>query len=93
LKTRYGIGLTEFDDMVERQNHKCAICQNVFTEDNDACVDHNHQTGKTRQLLCSFCNSGLGYFRDNPQILLEAKTYLEKHSGADPDSRAILADD
>lgn len=93
LKTRYGIGLVEFNDMIEQQNHRCAICQNIFTEDNDACVDHNHQTGKMRQLLCSFCNSGLGYFRDNPQILLRATTYLKEHGGAFTNCGAVFTYD
>ena len=63
--------------MVEKQNHKCAICENSFLNFK-ICVDHNHKTNKVRQLLCSQCNFGLGHFRENPQFLLNAVDYLNK---------------
>jgi len=42
-------------------------------------VDHNHDTGKVRELLCNTCNNGLGCFKDDPKLLQSAIKYLNKH--------------
>lgn len=42
-------------------------------------VDHNHQTGAARALLCSRCNGGLGLFEDDPALMRRGIAYLEKH--------------
>ena len=81
LKTSYGISLEEFDAKLESQNFKCAIChcraEDAFN--GTLYVDHCHNTGKLRGLLCHACNSALGKFRDSPTILQNAITYLEAH--------------
>ncbi len=41
------------------------------------CVDHDHKTGEIRGLLCDSCNNGLGRFKDNPEILASALSYLQ----------------
>lgn len=85
LKSRYGISLTEYKKMFEAQGCKCAICgttENNTTGDRkdwNFAVDHDHQTGKVRGLLCNNCNRALGLFQDNAQLLAEAKKYLETH--------------
>lgn len=71
----YGLSEDEFDAMILAQDGKCAICSLEV----DLCVDHNHVTGSVRQLLCGNCNRGLGMFQDNPDLLLLAGLYLERH--------------
>jgi len=66
LKTNYGISLNEYKDLLQKQENKYS----------KLCVDHCHITGKFRGLLCTQCNSGLGYFKDNEEILLNAIEYL-----------------
>ncbi len=70
--------------MLKKQDGKCAICKKVETSVNkktnkfkDLSVDHCHKTGKIRGLLCSRCNSGLGFFKDDLEIIKNAGLYLE----------------
>lgn len=70
--------------MLREQNNKCVICgQEIFLFGSSpkltAHVDHDHKTGKVRGLLCPECNIGLGKFRDNPDYLLKAASYLKKN--------------
>lgn len=69
---RYGMSLTELEELKTTQNGECAICGS----NEKLVVDHNHSTGDVRAYLCDLCNRGLGYFRDNPQLLLTASNYL-----------------
>lgn len=80
-KTRYGITLDDYDSMYAEQGGVCAICgtDSPGSRFNHFHVDHDHDTGKVRQLLCEACNTGLGKFRDNPLLLRLAASYLEKH--------------
>ena len=83
LKTRFGITLEQYNQMLEAQNGVCAICGNPEliinkkTQQPDSLsVDHNHVTGKVRKLLCHSCNAGLGHFKDNTINLNAAINYL-----------------
>jgi len=82
LKTKFGISLEEYGDMLERQGGVCKICKNACLSGNNLAVDHNHDTGQVRDLLCIGCNTGLGSFRDNREILESAVAYLEEHSSS-----------
>ena len=63
LKQRYGITLDEYNERLERQGSRCAICPKPAAENPHGVlhVDHNHETGVVRGLLCVGCNSALGY--------------------------------
>jgi hypothetical protein len=79
LKLKYNMTVEQYDKMFEKQNGLCAICgrpQNSKT----LAVDHNHNTGKIRGLLCSSCNTALGYI-ENWAVKFEKqiKEYLEKN--------------
>ena len=77
----YGITGKRFDEMLEEQNGACAICKRQETITRlgkllPLSIDHDHTTGKIRGLLCGECNRGLGKFKDNPELLIEAAKYL-----------------
>lgn len=73
---RYRLGVDTYLKMIEEQNGCCAICgeQPALLH-----VDHDHETGKIRELLCHGCNTGIAKFREKPELLDAAKAYLAKH--------------
>lgn len=73
---RYDIDYDTFLAEVAEQNGCCEICGNY--KGFDLQIDHNHDTGKYRGLLCTKCNTGLGHFNDDPVLLDKAKTYLNR---------------
>jgi hypothetical protein len=76
----YGIDITHnvYLQMLEKQEHKCAICLTLDTNfDKLLSVDHCHTTGKVRGLLCNNCNLALGNFNDNVNSLENAIKYLK----------------
>lgn len=79
-----GITPADYQEMVERQGGKCAICGRPETASRNGrrialAVDHDHETGQIRKLLCTTCNTGLGSFRENPALLAAAFDYLKGH--------------
>lgn len=79
LQIAYKITLLEYNELFIIQNGKCAICGKHQTEFKKAMgVDHNHNTGEIRGLLCSCCNRALGLFSDNIERLKSAIRYMEK---------------
>jgi hypothetical protein len=68
--------------LLEEQNYSCAICGSLANENKKRLsVDHNHETNQIRGLLCTYCNVGLGYFKDDTQLMARAIEYLDKHNG------------
>jgi hypothetical protein len=78
LKAKYSMTIDEYDQMLESQNGRCAICRTTEPGGSGSrfAVDHNHQTGYVRGLLCSNCNRGIGFLKDSPIILSSALSYL-----------------
>lgn len=76
LKTHYGITKAQYDEMLLAQGGKCAICSVDPKE--TLCVDHCHDSGRVRALLCRSCNTGLGCFKDDLSLFGLAIRYLEK---------------
>jgi hypothetical protein len=71
----YGLTRSQFNAMKARQDGKCAICEQVPVSWQ---IDHCHDTGAIRGLLCNLCNMALGSFKDDPVRVLRALHYLRK---------------
>jgi len=84
IKTYYSLSEQDFNNLHENQDMSCKIClikiNNVFKDYKGAnvAVDHCHDTGKVRGLLCRKCNSGIGLLKDSPKLLKRALIYLEE---------------
>lgn len=92
LARNYGITLTEYAEMFAKQGGVCAICGKPETHKvpgrkrgdgevryRDLSVDHCHDSGAIRELLCNACNHVLGSANDDPEILRKAADYIERH--------------
>jgi hypothetical protein len=89
FREKFGITLSQYNTMHADQDGKCAICGNPETITRNGnvrmlAVDHCHETGKVRGLLCGTCNPMIGYAKDSIALLEAAITYLEKHQGYEP---------
>lgn len=84
LKWRYGLNKGDYDKLLASQDFKCAICGTDETyltprgKPQRFHVDHCHGTKKVRGILCFTCNTGLGGFRDDPNLLKAAAKYLKQ---------------
>ena len=81
LRRAYDISLEEYDEMLEMQSGRCAVCKTETAggKHNVFCVDHDHVTGKVRELLCKDCNIVLGIIKDSPEHLGRLMAYIIKH--------------
>lgn len=80
LKHKYGLTLAEFTRLLQEQDGRCAICGSVDPGPKGVfAVDHDHQKGGVRGLLCYLCNMGLGSFRDSKVILNSAIGYIGRY--------------
>ena len=85
LLRKYSITVEDYEKMQDKQNGVCAICGQKETREYngkiiDLAVDHCHDTGMVRGLLCSACNIALGRFQDSPTILASALNYLNSYN-------------
>ena len=80
VKKLYNLDKDSYNTLLKEQDNRCGICGKHQKElSTKLCVDHDHNTGSVRKLLCSLCNKGLGAFLDNPDLLLKAASYLHNH--------------
>lgn len=82
IKTKYKISEQEYEQLNAAQGGQCAICGNPETAKRKTrlAIDHCHQTGKVRALLCSYCNQGIGHFFEDVARLQAAIDYLNSHA-------------
>lgn len=83
-KAKYGISIDDYNALLAEQDGRCAICQ---TDDpgegpnrrKNFSVDHHHESGQVRGLLCNRCNRMIGLAQDDPLVLQTAAGYVAKH--------------
>lgn len=86
LKVSYGITDEVMVFLIAQQDNKCGICKRAFMADGgyhkkgvvSSCVDHDHETGKVRGILCNRCNRAMGMFDDKIEYLRAAAEYLQR---------------
>jgi hypothetical protein len=78
LKHKYGLSLEDVDAMKKEQNDLCGICKTELTSTFNTHIDHDHETGKVRGLLCNKCNVTLGHLSWFEKHKTEIETYLRK---------------
>jgi len=86
LKHKYGITLEDYEDLLEKQDHRCACCgveENTaaygFNKSLNFSVDHCHEGGGVRGLLCNQCNRAIGMLGDTSEKVYRAYKYLKDH--------------
>jgi hypothetical protein len=83
-KMKYNVSDLEYEQMLIKQNYSCAICEEHYSKFNKALsIDHCHNTGKIRGLLCGNCNSGIGMLKDSITLVKSAANYLAKYKVQD----------
>jgi hypothetical protein len=99
LRTKYGITPEEFEARLVEQGGRCPCCKILLTRTEgpgpcgtDAAVDHDHSAERSvRGILCVLCNSGLGWFLDSPQALLNAAKYLLRTQSSSGEAARLAA--
>ena len=76
LQQDFGLTPEDYWEMFDRQDGRCAICRDEPGWKRLA-VDHDHNTGEVRGLLCNACNCGLGFFKDDFELVSAALGYLK----------------
>jgi predicted nucleic acid-binding Zn ribbon protein len=81
---KYGVTVEDYERMLSAQGGVCILCGSAPKPDGIRAasklhVDHDHESGAVRDLLCVTCNQGLGCFRDDPGLLRSAAEYIERH--------------
>ena len=80
LKWRHQLSVEEYNQRVADQNSQCAICKRTPYR---LCVDHDHDTGALRSLLCDNCNAALGHVREDPAVLTAMIQYIKNYKDKD----------
>lgn len=76
---RFGITVHDYETLAKKQKHKCAICRKPENNKRRLAVDHCHQSGKVRALLCGACNNNLGVFELNKH---KFEAYLARYGAS-----------
>ena len=79
IQKKYNLEWNEYLSMLDAQDHLCAICRVEPLTPYYTHIDHNHDTGEVRGLLCKSCNQGLGHFRESISSLGNAIKYLRSY--------------
>lgn len=74
---KYGLTPERYEEMVKAQDGRCVICNTELLGGKQTHIDHNHDTGEVRAILCTLCNVGIGAFRERVDLLRKAIAYIE----------------
>ena len=86
-EVKYGLAEGQFTEILEAQNYRCPLCNNDLRDrlkhlgngrGKYPQVDHDHKTGQIRGILCPKCNTALGFFNDDADLLQRATDYVIK---------------
>ena len=89
LQKQFGLSLDDYALLLSQQGGRCATCRAVPADGTSLHVDHDHETGRVRGLLCMRCNNALGLMRESADVLNGAIEYLYLR---DPDGLGQLAE-
>lgn len=86
LRQNFGMSDADYASLLAKQAGVCAICKQLETRTSNGqlyrlCVDHNHDTGTVRELLCATCNSALGFLKDDAILAEALLNYMKKWAG------------
>lgn len=88
LRTRYGLNLERYRQIVEQQQSKCKICGRI---DEQLVVDHKHdETQMVRGLLCAACNQAIGLMQDNEARILAAIAYVQLDGNYEQEKHRVV---
>jgi hypothetical protein len=80
LKTTFGITPEDYEKLSQKQNNQCLICKKDYGNNKNKylSIDHNHDTGEIRGLLCQKCNSAIGLLNEDIELVKRTLLYLER---------------
>jgi len=79
IKHMYGVDIKWVEQRLKEHNYKCKICStDMQLHTNTVAIDHCHKTGKVRDIVCKKCNSAMGQFNDDPELIAKAIDYLKE---------------
>ena len=90
LKRKYGVTPEWYDEVLAAQGGGCDICGKPPRDDISLHVDHDHESGALRGLLCFSCNNLLGDVRDDGALLSRAAAYLDRHDPVVAEETALV---
>jgi hypothetical protein len=83
LRRKFGMTTADYDALLAAQDGRCAICRRTpEAAGHTLHVDHCHQTGVVRGILCNGCNSAIAMAQESPAVLRDAALYVEAHLAA-----------
>lgn len=78
LQQRYGLSLGRYFSMLHRCGYRCEACGD-YSGQRRLAVDHCHESGDVRGILCTRCNAALGHLKDDPARIRGVLAYLDTH--------------
>jgi hypothetical protein len=79
MLTKYGLTKKKYDDLLYYQGGVCGVCRTAEWGSKGPAIDHDHNTGVVRGILCGSCNCAAGHMSDNSEMALKLYDYLKKH--------------